>query len=594
MMEKSIKKAVSLLIACCMLLSLAGCGGSQQTATTAAPANTATTQAEPTPVPEGPSWTWDTSPFEIREWYVGLPASEVIWDPVNTINHKAMFEKTGLQKLTYTSSPTAADEKLSAMIASNMLPDVITLNASTSREKIDLLQSNGLVEDLLGLIDQYAPTFKSDINPAIIDWWKTSDGKWYAFPNGTHTGREERPMGMGTQMFTFARKDIMEQLNLKPEDFKTQDGFVAALKKFKESGINNNGAAMLPMLMGEITNIHQFIADLSQIFGIKYENKEGQYITALQTPEYWEFARFMNRLYREGLLTDQNILMKTAEAKEIAAQNGFFLNFATNITMAPIKQQCQATNGAIYYVSTELPRSTTGQEPLFVSGGVSGCWMVTFISKNAKNKDRIIRFFEYLNSKEGNIQMFFGSEGVHYDWVEALVPQTGKVQKVIQVKEEYANELTADKVAAKKKHGTQQLFMLYDLKFIQSIGYQAPYEEKTIENKMETDIWDFNGKKGEGSSRYGVINDCVNANGLEPDPDSEAADIKAKINIYMQEQGMKLITAKSEDEFNNLYEDTMKKVTDMGLLKLQEVQNAKFQALKAKFGLKYSYPQLGK
>lgn len=567
------KRTVACLVALMILLSCASVGLAEQT---------------------GPSWTWDTSDFDIGEWYIGVPGTDIVYDPVSKAVDAEIYARTGLKKISYTTSPSGADERLTAMIAADMLPDLITVQFGSSQEIVNMLQSGGMVEDLLPLIDQYAPTMMNELNPDMIEWWKTDEGKWFAFPSNTYSGREERPMGRDVSAFCFARKDIMEQLDIKPEDFKTQDGFVDALKKFQASGITNDGKEMYPLIMGELSEIDDRVEYLSGFFGMMLEDADGNYLTPQQTSAYWEMMGFLNRLYREGFLTEQNLLMKTAEAREIAAQSNFFLNFGTNSTMGQVKAATKASNGEIYYIATEPPRSSNGDDPLFVSGGVSSVWCVTFISAKAQNKDRIIRFLDFLNSREGNMLMFHGIEGVHYEMVEKFVPQTGQVQMVRKTNPDYENELNADKAATKKKYGTQEMFMIYDLRFLQSNGFQKDYEDKSIEDQMETDIWDFNGNKGQGSSRHVILNDCVSTSAVSPDPDSDAADIKAKINIYMQEQRMKLITAASAEEFEKLHAETMDKLNAMGLETLQAVQNEKFQAVKAKFGLEYSYPQLAK
>jgi len=578
-----VKKAMrlaSIILMVALIFSFAGgCTPSGQNATISTQGTQDGTPTKEDEKKTGPSWSWDTSPFEIKNWYVGVPTFNKEWDPENCMLDKIIFDKTGLEKVEFTISATAQNEKLNAMIASNSMPDVITVVVNNSKELIKILEEEGLVESLFDLMEEHAPTFTDEAKKAetMVNYWMREDGKMYGIPNRSATGREERVVPKYTTLRTYARKDYMEQLNIKPEDLNTQDGMVEALKKFKDSGITDDGAYVYPMLMTEIKKPYTDYEFVAQHFGFSNEDDQGNYVQAIKDPKYYEMLQFMNRLFREGVFTERNIIMKLAEAREIAASSRFFLHFGHDAITSQCRDATKTTNGEIYYLPVGPVRSNDGGDPAFAleSGGTG--WAVTYITKNATNKDRIIKLMEFLYSREGNILCHFGVEGETYE-----IDKDGLYTHT----DNYKKELAADRALAEKKYGLGTFWMLDDRVFINSINKDnfTPYDDMEIQLQMFEDI-------NKNSERYSYINDCYHHKNVDPEAGTPESDINAQVNIYLDQQVIKIISAKTAEEFDSFYEEGVKRAEELGLNELWEVQNANYQAMKKKLGVDFAFPR---
>ena len=205
------------------------------------------------PTKRGESWTWDTSPFETT-WYTGIAGYAKEWKPNDVLFDKVVTEKTGVKNIVF-SSPSDGQDKLGAMIASNNLPDILTVPITEPIYK--LIQNSGLVYPLFDLIDQYAPTFRKNIPESMVSFHSAENGEFYAMINGFLAPEQIwKGFSYGQDLSMSARDDIMAKLNIKAEDFKTQDGMINALKKVKDAKLKNEeGLDILPIVFSTCQSI---------------------------------------------------------------------------------------------------------------------------------------------------------------------------------------------------------------------------------------------------------------------------------------------------------------------------------------------------
>ena len=306
-MLKNLK--IVLAVACTAAL-LCGCGGNPSPtsgSSAPSPATSGSSQAEGNqPESSGtaiatPSWKTDTSPITL-EWFIGYDWASLTFDPENNEFDKWMLEETGVT-LSYS---YGNQEKLNVLITTDSLPDIVTYDVVSS-ERISM-ENAGLLLPLDDLRDQYAPDFR--VVPAMMDWYRNeNDGHWYSFASYFYdvTDTESRGGYLTSHNVNFARQDIMDQLGIKPEDMQTKDGMIAALKKVKEANIVYNGVTVEP-IHGAGGSTTQFYAEQ---FGLDREDKDGNLLNMCRQPEYLEALLFQNRLYREGLLSDEEFTMDT-------------------------------------------------------------------------------------------------------------------------------------------------------------------------------------------------------------------------------------------------------------------------------------------
>ena len=234
-------------------------------------------------------------------WYCGVSAggTDAMWDTATVL--KKVVENTGVRpKIIIPTS--GGNEKLNLLTATNTLPDLLTFDANSS-DMDTLIQSNK-VYPLDELIEKYAPDFKEQIPEVIWEQVKNrDDGKLYGLPSFFIDGTGSLS---GTQGYN-VRADIYEAIG--SPDMTTPDGFVDALKKFKEQYPTIDGKESIPLDMNQQC---WGLYILERSFGIvdnSYVDENGNIKVKWRNPKYRELVKFMARLNREGLL-DKNMYVK--------------------------------------------------------------------------------------------------------------------------------------------------------------------------------------------------------------------------------------------------------------------------------------------
>ena len=288
-------------------------------------------------------------------------------------------------------------------------------------------------------------------------------------------------------------------------------------------------------------------------------------------------AQFFNRLFREGLFTEKNLIMKNDEGVQLMTNSRVFFTFGYSSFHNYACGQYQDTNKKVSYQAVGTVRSKTGADPAFaVGGGPESYWTATYITKSAKNKDRLIRFMEYLYSDEGQIDAAWGKEGVTYEKAP-----TGFLRGT----EAYKKESDVDYAAAQKKYGLN-MFMLRDNWFVQSLDnwYHEPYEEKNLADQLYVDLF-------AASQPYAYLNGISFGDYIQPAAGTEESDIYTKIDLYLNQQAVKIITAKTPEICDALWNETLAKAETLGLKKLEEYQNNKLHEAKKYLNTDFIYPK---
>ncbi|MNJ36299.1 hypothetical protein D3C77_310820 [compost metagenome] len=173
------------------------------------------------------------------------------------------------------------------------------------------------------------------------------------------------------------------------------------------------------------------------------------------------------------------------------------------------------------------------------------------ISKNVKDKARAIRFLDYMISEEGQRDTFLGEQGVTWDTID------GKDQFLPEVEE----LLNSDRSAFDKKYGASHTFwMLMDTNMTPAWAPAAVEPFKQME--------DWTRGKTVSLSQYDQI---------DPVGNSDEGIMNTKI---LQEWGKvlpKLLLAKSDEEFDKIWEAYLKKRDELGFAKVQEYKQQKFE-----------------
>lgn len=194
------------------------------------------------------------------------------------------------------------EEKKNLMFASGDLPDAFFGGSSLSDSDILKYGTQGLLIPLEDLIDKYAPNIKKllEENPDIKKVVTAPDGHIYSIPNVITEGANE----LGEVYFI--NKTWLDQLGLSVPA--TTAEFEQVLKAFKEKGdLNGNGKKDEIPFSFSNGNTLNGVFSLYGAFGLPDNGshvmvQDGKVAYTAITPEFKEATKYLNSLYKQGLI----------------------------------------------------------------------------------------------------------------------------------------------------------------------------------------------------------------------------------------------------------------------------------------------------
>nr|WP_148500024.1 extracellular solute-binding protein [Paenibacillus ihumii] len=492
-----------------------------------------------------PGWKADTSPITF-DWYINFAWFPNKWGV--DITSQYVTEKTGVNVNFIVPAGNEA-EKMNTMIASGSLPDFITLG--WYEDAVKQMIEGGLVLPLNELADQYDPYFYKVTDPAKVSWYTQEDGNIYGYPNASSSPEDYKKFGdnlTSTQTF-LVRKDMYEALG-KP-DMRTPEGFLKALEDAKKMFPDVNGQPLIPLGMYDFhekgnASLEHYIQNF---LAVPYE-KDGRLNDRFTDPDYVNWLKTLRKANEMGLLAKDIFIDKRPQMEEKIAQGRYFAMLYSRSDLAAQQNVLYAEDPNSIYIAVDGPANSKLDQPTLAGPSISG-WTVTLISKNVKDKARAIRFLDYLISEEGQRDTFLGKQGVTWDTID------GKDQFLPEV----ADMLNNDRSSFDKQYGASHTFwMLMDTNMTPAWAPPAVEPFKQMEDWTRGKTMSF--------SQYDQI---------DPVGNSDEGIMNTKI---LQEWGKvlpKLLLAKSDEEFDKLWDAYLKKRDELGFAKVQEYKQQKFE-----------------
>ncbi|RKP46780.1 extracellular solute-binding protein [Cohnella endophytica] len=508
--------------------------------------------ASASPSADEPGWKADTSPITF-DWYLNFAWFPNKWgvDPTS----QYVTKKTGVN-INFIVPAGNENEKLNALIASNQLPDFITLG--WWEDNVKKMVEGGLVESLTDLADQYDPYFFKVADPAKLSWYAQPDGKTYVYPNASSSPKDFQTYGTQfTSNQTFAvRKDIYEAIG-KP-DMRTPEGFLNALKLAKEKFPEVNGQPLIPIGFHEFgdsgnysfVDMSQDSSYLSSFLALPRE-KDGKLYDRTTDPEFVKWLKVFRQANQDGLIAKDVFVDKRAQMEEKIAQGRYFAMLYQRTDFAAQQNVLFANDPNSVYIAVEGPANANMDAPTLAGPAISG-WTVTLISKKVKDKERAIKFLSYLISEEGQKDLYLGEKGVSYDTID------GKDQFLPEAK----TLMDTDRSAFDKKYGSSYTFWM-----LMDTNMNLQWAPPAVEPFKQLEDWTKG--KTKSYSEFDLLN---------PPATSKEGINLTKISNEWGKVLPKLLLSKSDADFDQILSDFVAKRDKMGYADVQAYRQNLYEA----------------
>jgi putative aldouronate transport system substrate-binding protein len=330
MMKKSFKKVLALAMILIMALSVAGCGRNE-TKQTQSSGDTGVTKApEEKKETEGgeevnetgealPGWQQNAEDKVDLTWYVNFSWFTTPWGE-NLIS-KTITEETGVNIEFIVPAGNEA-EKLNSLIASDSLPDLVTLY--WGEPQVGDMIEDEMVYALDELAKEYDPYWFEVADEGRVGWFTQEDGHIYGYPNSSFSPADyEKYDNISSNQTFLVRKDIYEAIG--SPDMTTPEGFKEAIKAATEKYPEVNGQSLIPIGAHEFGTVGNTSFDqyLSNFLAVPYE-KDGKYYDRYTDPELISWLKTFRELGEEGYLVDDIFIDKRAQMEEKIAQGRYF------------------------------------------------------------------------------------------------------------------------------------------------------------------------------------------------------------------------------------------------------------------------------
>ncbi len=488
-------------------------------------------------------------------WYINFNWFNTTWG--NNVVSKAITNRTGcnIQFITPTGD---ANEKLDTMIASDTLPDLITLG--WWEPSISEMINKDKVYALDQLADQYDTYFYDVVNDQVVNWYTSEDGHIYQYPNSACSPSDyEKYDNLSSNQTFLVRKDIYEAIG--SPDMTTPEGFINAVEKAAEMFPVIDGYSMIPVGSTEFSSIgcDSFDNYLLNFLAVPYVDENGNAIDRLKDEDYITWLKAFRELSEKGLLIDEIFLDTRAQMQEKIGNGRYFCMIYQYTDIEEQQKSLYSNDPDSAYIAVDGPKNLDGDDYTLPGTSING-WTVTLVSKKCKNPEKAIKLISYLLSEEGQMMTWFGVEGQTFDYNDE-----GKPEFVPNVKQWLIN----DRNVFDENYGADSCYWM--------LQNEAMASEWIVDDEKDplTQLKNW-------TKPYTVYNGQYT---ITFDSESEIGKIKNRADEMWGAVLPELLLAKSDEEFDEIYQDFLKIRYDLGYDKVLEAFTVKIKENIEKLGM---------
>lgn len=485
------------------------------------------------------------------DWFVNYSWFDEEWGN-NAVSRK-ITEETGVSIHFMTPSGNG-NEKLNALIASNSLPDIITLGWWETQ--LNEMIEKDMVYALNELADEYDMYFWEVSDPDVVKWYTLEDGNIYGYPNSTVSAKDLENYEIGSNQTFLVRKDIYEAIG--SPDMSTPEGFRAAVEKAAEMFPEVDGEPLIPVGAHEFTELGNVSFDdyLMNFLAVPFE-ENGEVYDRYTNEDYITWLKMFRELGEEGLLANDIFIDQRTQMEEKMAKGRYFCMIYQYTDMVGQQRKLMTNYPERVYMAVDGPKNAAGDNHTLPTTGING-WTVTLISKNCEHPERAIAFMDYLLSEHGQMRICLGVEGITFDYVD------GKPV----VKEEVKDLLNTDRDEYDRIYGADDTYWM-----LQNVVMQTKWQQEEPEALAQLKEWTY---------PYAVYNGQYDS--FLP-LDSEESYIDTKIAELWSETLPRLLLADSEENFDKIFAEFLQKREAYGYAELMKARNELMKQAKEKLGI---------
>ena len=531
-------------------VTTAGTTGETTAGTTAGTTEgTTETESSSTTSDEIPLSEMDPITFEMFKPWSGeeIPADD-------SVISSMVYDKTKV-RVNFTLPPAEADEKLNIMLVSQEFPDIIEFPDVISMQKfIDA----GVLIPLDSLVREQAPNLLANLGP-IYDQLKQEDGNIYHIPMWFRAlGKEEFPESWDC---IFSRTGVLEDMGwFSP---KTLDDFTTVLKKVRDE------YDMIPIMVPLADPGYSpagVIKGASGLAGTSdiYLDENNKVAWLYKSPQARQFISWMNMLYREGLLNEESITMRSEmiETKLNAGELYSAIGVASSLSQIFEEKGIKEALWNTYLkLDDSVEKMTYCSYSVYYPTGYG-------VTTSCSDPERFFKFVNFMNSEEGyltshgpvNMDGDTNADGFNHYLIDGAIIPTESLRKAMEEDEDYWlkqglwfwNQFHSDT-------SNPATTTIDFLKMEEDVGNWWNDTEREVFPKLGmkgTDYWP-------NQRSMGV--DVSEITELPLDPDSDENIIKIDVDDYFRKQLPKMVIAATEADFNELFDEFIQTSTDLGI-----------------------------
>ncbi len=462
-----------------------------------------------------------------------------------------------LNRIMYDSDPT---ERMNLMLASGDYPDVI---AGLSASQMEKWVSQERLIDINKYIEKGHGDGVKDVLGDKYDLYLYDDGGLYGLPNGF--GILPIP-----DVSAAIRWDYYNEIG--SPNFETPEEYYEVLKQMLEKHpVNHNGEknyAMSWYTNNNSTADAGLVDYVMGIWGLKkgyLENEDNSLTHWIRTEEGLEAALFFNQMYLDGNFDPDGFINKFEEFKEKFGQErvvGFYGDWWRPWNAGHEVWQKENPNWTDDMRMVQVPLQAEGKTA-YLSPKDSFGWNFVSITDKADNVEEILKFLEWSMSDDGAKLLGWGvpneansnwnlEEDGSWEWNESEV-----------------NELLAGEYDYEEHYylgGTRQWLALN----------QGLMEDGTTlwfdQNFNDKDKW----KKMLNENMKDTIYDATARRFVIPEGDPIAIT-KQQIDDIIATGWANMVTSKSQEECEAVFNETRDKLEKAGLAELEEFLTTNYQ-----------------